>query len=229
MAMKITRAEWDQLDADVRGLQRFRAKAINFGLIYGISVNGFRVYAKTEYGVDYTEREAQQLHNGYFQKYSAIRPWHDREKAFAHEHGYVRSLHGATRHLPSIHSDDSAIRALCERQAVNAPIQRFGSDLGLIAFVRLTSQVDPNLMRPIAFIHDQLVCEVRDGYEEQGMGWLKWVMETPPLEQWFGITPPLPITSECEIGRNAGEIEERPDVVAIRPDWWQTEPWANAA
>lgn len=205
---------------DYVAFKRFQAKAINFGFLYGMQWKGFRDYAKTDYGLDYSEQEAKDTREAFFDLFKSLQSWHDSTKAFAHEHGYVRALHGACRHLPDIYSTDNAIVAMAERQAINAPVQRFGSDLGLIAMNRFNAQADPRLFRVIGFVHDQLLMEARIGYEREGGAALKWCMETPPLEEYFGITPPLPIVSEVEIGENLGELEEIKDIQSTRPEWW---------
>lgn len=203
-------------------LQRFRAKAVNFGFVYGASAPTFRTYAKTNYGVDYTEAEARLIRERYFgpDGFSTLPTWHGTRKAQARKYGFVRALHGAMRRLPSIYSNDRGMRASAERQAVNAPIQRFGSDLCLIGATRFQAQVNPELARVVLTIHDQVVLEVREGYEEEMAAALCWCMQNPPLESWFGIRSPLPFGSDAEIGDNLGEMEERADIEPVKPDWW---------
>ena len=194
-----------------RKKHRQNAKPTNFGFIYGAREQTFTTVAKTAYGVDFTLAEATELRRLYFETYPGLIPWHEKTKLFAKEHGYVKSLHGLTRHLPSIWSKDWSIQSGAERNAINSPVQNFGSDLGVIAFTRLSAQADPNLIRPIGFIHDQLIAEVDEAYVAEGMGWLKWLMENPPLREWFGIIPPLPIKSDPEWGLNLGSTTELAD------------------
>jgi hypothetical protein len=130
------------------------------------------------------------------------------------------------------------IRSGAERQAINSPVQRFGSDLGLMAVIRFAKQADPNLFRVIGFVHDAVLVEARDGYERECMSSLVWAMENQPLEEWFGIRPPLPIKAEADVGINFGEtlemselppLDKRPEWFTdmgfdsfdpIKPDWW---------
>ncbi len=233
MAMGIADEAFAELDAKERKLRRFQAKAVNFGFIYGAFPRTFQVYAKTNYGVDYTLKEAELIRERYFEKYVDLIPWHERTKAFAHEYGYVKSLHGLTRHLPSIWSEDWGIQTGAERNAVNSPVQNFGSDLGIIALTRIAAQADPAFMRPVGFIHDQLICEVDENHYIEGMGVLQWCMENPPLQEWFGITPPVPIKSDPEWGPNMAESVELGDAdQAIQdavaqhnrmPEWWDVD------
>lgn len=219
---KYTQAMWDAMSAKEKKDARFKAKAVNFGLIYGMSAKGFQVYAKTDYGLDLTLKEAEDIRETFFKLYPGLLGWHTTMKDFAAKHGYVRGLHGAVRHLPSIWSTDSGIRSQAERQAVNAPIQRLGSDMGLMAMIRFTSQMPSSHFRLIGFVHDALILEVREGYEEQGAAYLKWAMETPPLERWFGITSPIPIKAEAEIATadTSASLQERPEIRPIKPEWW---------
>lgn len=226
--MRLSIEEFLQLDAATRKFKRFAAKAVNFGFIYGMSANGFREYAKTQYGVDYTEKEAYEVRELYFDTYSKLPDWHMRRKAEANRNGVVYSLHGAARHLPSIFSNDQGVKAMAERQAVNAPVQRFGSDLGVIALTRLSWMADPEIMRPVGFVHDQVICEARIGHELEATNALVWAMENPPLEEWFGIQAPLPIKAEPDIGDSLGttlELSELPknkETGEVElPDWWQ--------
>jgi uracil-DNA glycosylase family 4 len=244
----LTDAQWNALAPRERKELRTKAKAVNFGFLYGMGARKFRAFAKTDYGVDYSERESYQTRDRFFALYGRLEPWHTAMREFVKQHGYVRALHGAVRHLPSIWSDDPMIVASAERQAVNSPVQRFGSDLGLISMARFTEQADPDLFRIIGFIHDALVMEVRDGYEQEGVQALLYAMESNPLTEWFGITPPLPLLAEADIGLTGGSmlefadlppVEERPDwflelgfdtVSAVKPQWWDDsvdEEWAH--
>lgn len=211
----------DATIGDYFNLQRFRSKAVNFGFIYGAYPATFQRVAKTDYGVDYTKAEATATREEYFQTYPALQPWHEKQKEFVHEHGYIEALHGARRHLPSIYSSESGVVMQAERQAINAPVQRFGSDLGLMAMTRFAAQCDSRIIRPCGFVHDQVVAAVKIGHEQEMMSALKWVMQNPPLQEWFGIESPIPLVSDSECGLNMGEMEEIEGIEAIKPDWWQ--------
>jgi DNA polymerase I-like protein with 3'-5' exonuclease and polymerase domains/uracil-DNA glycosylase len=215
--------QWDALSGADRKLLRTKAKSVNFGFLYGMGAKKFRSFAKTDYNVDYSEREAETTRRLFFQKYARLPAWHDRMREMADRHKQVRALHGAIRHLPSIDSNDEITRGGAQRMAINSPVQRFGSDLGLMAMVRFSRQADPDKFRLIGFVHDALVLEVRDGFEQEGIEALLWAMGNPPLKRWFGIEPPLPILAEAEIGLNMGELLEFADLPAVekRPQWFQ--------
>ena len=200
--------------------KRFEAKSINFGFIFGMWWPRFVVYAKTDYGLDITDEDAERFRNAFFNRYQGYLPWHDTMREFAREHGYVRALHGAKRHLPSVYSSDKSIRSAAERYAINSPVQRLGSDLGLMAFILLTMRADPRVMRVINFVHDQLIMEVREDHAEEAGSALKWTMESPPLERWFDITAPVPIVSDITTGTSLGTMSDMVGVKAIKPNWW---------
>ena len=110
----------------------------------------------------------------------------------------------------------------------NSPVQRFASDLGLISLARLTrdcpvDQTGERLIKPVAFIHDDLVCLVKEEYAEQAARYIKWYNENPPLYEWFALESPVPFKSDVEIGVNLGEMEERPDIQAVRPPWFDAD------
>lgn len=231
----INGAAWDALSKKQKKDYRTRAKAVNFGFCYGMQWRKFKRFAKTDYKVDLTDEEAEHYYNTYHKLYRNIKKWHHNRMYEANKNGHVVSLHGAVRHVPSIYSEDSFIKSQAERQAVNSPIQSFGSDLGVLAIARLARQVDPDLIRPVMFIHDDIILEVKDGYEVEAVNALLYVLNNPPLEKLFGITAPIPIKAEPDIGLNLGEmyalyeLEENdpPEYWAIanaidpkKPDWW---------
>lgn len=205
--------------ADFCDYKRFQAKAVNFGFLYGMGWRKFKSYAKTDYGIDFTDDESENIRNIFFSTYDRLPEWHQKMREFVREHGYVRSLHGAVRHLPNIESEDDMIKGECERQAINSPVQRFASDLGLIGLHRFARDVDWNIARPIAFIHDAVVVEVREEYAEEIAANLKWYMESSPLYNWFNLDAPIPIVADASIGMSLGEMEEV-SLESVEPDWF---------
>ena len=219
--MRLTIEQFFQLPKEERDLKRFYAKAVNFGFLFSMWWRTFMVYAKVEYGIDYTEAEAQHVRTTFFETYPGLVAWHDRMRREVARDGYVKALHGATRHLQNVHSADDAIRGMAERQGINSPVQRFGSDLGIIALNRFTRDADPDIARPVLFIHDALVVEAKEEHALEVAANLKWYMETPPLEAMFGLTPPIPFPAEVSIGANLADAEELDGLVAVMPDWAQ--------
>ncbi len=71
------------------------------------------------------------------------------------------------------------------------------------------------------FIHDAVIVEVKEDYVEEAAQAIKWYMESPPLEEWFDITPIVPIVADVSIGDDLGTMDERGDIQAVRPSWAQ--------
>lgn len=201
---------------------RFTADNLLVSNCYGMRSAKFKRFAKTDYKIDLTDDEAEHYYQTYHKLYKNIKKWHSDRIYEASNLGYVKSLHGAVRHVPSVFSENKFIRSQAERQAINSPIQSFGSDLGLLGIARLARQVDPDLIRPAMFIHDDVILEVKDGYEEEAVNALLWVLNNPPLEQLFGITSPIPIKAEPDIGLDLGDMYELYDLPDELPDWMPT-------
>ena len=195
------------------------AKAVNFGFIYGMWWKGFKTYAKTDYGIDFTDNEAKEIREKYFDTYPNLVSWHDQMKKFVKDNGFVRGIHGALRRLPSINSDLEGIQKQAERNAINSPVQRLGSDIGLLALTAFVRDCPEDEARPVLFIHDDNILEVKEGLEEEYAGYLKYYMESVPLEELFGVTLPVPIVAEPESGKTLGGMEELDHVKAVRPSW----------
>jgi len=204
---------------EVKKEDRQKAKAINFGFLYGMWWTKFMDYAKTDYGVTFTPKQAEAIRTRFFTLYPSLESWHKTMKAFVREHGYVRALHGALRRLPSINSSEDKIKQETERQAVNSPVQRFASDLGVLALARFDRDCPRDRMRAVAFIHDAVVIEARKDSIDEAASALKWYMQNNPLEELFDLTAPLPIASDVSIGETLAALDERPDIKATRPAW----------
>ena len=137
---------------------RRRAKAINFGLIYGMSAFGL---AK-QLGIG--RQEAQEYVELYFQRYPGVREFMDRTRAEAHDKGYVETLFGRRLYLPEINSRNGMRRAAAERTAINAPMQGTAADIIKCAMIRMDAWLREERpeVRMIMQVHDELVFEVRE-------------------------------------------------------------------
>jgi DNA polymerase I-like protein with 3'-5' exonuclease and polymerase domains/uracil-DNA glycosylase len=212
---------WALLSKDDQKLLRYRAKAVNFGFCYGMGPKKFQRYAKTEYSLDLTPDEAQRYYETYHRLYRNIKSWHSKRISEVGRYTFVTSLHGSIRHLASVRSQDKMIRSQAERQAINTPIQCFGSDLGVLAIARIARQVDPSIISPVAFIHDDIILRVKEGHEEEAVNMLLWVLNNPPLESLFDIKSPVPIMAEPDIGKSLGEMYELYDLPDEMPEWYK--------
>jgi DNA polymerase I-like protein with 3'-5' exonuclease and polymerase domains len=200
--MGIPLEQFKRLPDAIREQKRFQAKAVNFGFIYGMWWRKFKVYAKTEYGIEFTDKEAERIRQAYFRTYKNIEPWHTKTIDFAKRYGYVRSIDGRVRHLTSVFSPDEGIAKQAQRQGINSPVQCFANSLGLMALARLNAEMSRDKVKLVGFIHDALVLLVKDEYLMDGCRDIKRYMESNPLQEWFGFTPPIPILADVSIGKN---------------------------
>lgn len=158
---------------DVTSLERKRAKAGNFGLLYGMSPGGFQSYAATAYDVSLTLAEAQAVHSAFFEMWDGMHQWHERSKRRAYERGYVTSPIGRTQWLSDLYSKSSFKSSHAERNALNSPVQGFGSDLMQMAAASIMGTL-PGYPLPkvegahvVATVHDEICIEVpEDRWQE---------------------------------------------------------------
>ena len=151
---------------------RRRAKAINFGIIYGISAFGLARQ------LDISRTEAAEYIKAYFEKFPGIRAYMDATKIEAQQ-GFVTTLFGRKCHVNGINDKNPMVRGLAERAAINAPIQGGAADIIKRAMVRLPGALnDANLgARMLLQVHDELIFEVPDAETDATQGLVKTVME----------------------------------------------------
>jgi DNA polymerase-1 len=151
--------------AEVSDLQRRSAKAINFGLIYGMSAFGLAKQLGVGRG------EAQAYIDRYFARYPGVQAYMERVRAEAGTRGYVETIFGRRLYLPDIRSRNPSVRQAAERTAINAPMQGSAADIIKRAMIRLDAwlQESDAPARMVMQVHDELVLEVReDALEEVG-------------------------------------------------------------
>lgn len=143
--------------------QRRSAKAINFGLIYGMSAFGL---AK-QIGVD--RKQSQDYIDRYFARYPGVLAYMERTRAQAAEQGFVETLFGRRLYLPDINAKNPALRKGAERTAINAPMQGTAADIIKRAMVNVDNWLSESGLdaRVILQVHDELVLEVRENLDEQ--------------------------------------------------------------
>lgn len=221
IALGITEAKFRELPEAERKDWRQKAKAINFGFIYGMSWRKFMIYAKTQYGVEFSEKEAKRIRANFFTKYSGLEKWHKKTRAHVMEHGCIRSFSGLIRHLPTVWSEEEYIQAEAVRQAINSPVQEFGSTLGVMSLGRMEEEINPEYMELIGFIHDAIYAYVREEHVDWGLKTLKHFMESNPLQETFGLNMRIPIVADASFGWNQGELFELEDFkVDVPYDFW---------
>jgi uracil-DNA glycosylase family 4 len=209
MLVRNSGKRWRDLDEkEVKEFRR-RAKAVNFGLIYGMGLHGFIRYAKIEYDLDLSEREGAAWIEAYFQKYKGVPVYHKKIVAACRQDGQVESPLGRVRRLPEIHSYDGALKAEAERQAMNHPIQEPSSSTCLMAANTMRkSKYSRKECKLILFIHDDLTFEVREDKVDHYAKKIKHAMENPPLKEEFGIDLRVPLVAEVKVGDNLAEMQE---------------------
>jgi DNA polymerase-1 len=150
------------LDA-VTDEQRRSAKAINFGLIYGMSAFGLARQLGIERGA------AQAYVDRYFARYPGVKAYMDRIRAEAHDRGYVETVFGRRLYLPEINSRNTQRRQYAERTAINAPMQGTAADIIKRAMIRVDRWLQSSGVpaRIIMQVHDELVLEVADAAVEE--------------------------------------------------------------
>lgn len=156
---KATAAEVFDVDVnEVDGDQRRKAKAINFGLIYGMSAFGLAKQIKVE------RREAQQYIDRYFEKYPGVLEYMDRIRAQAHDDGFVETVFGRRLYLPDINARNKMLQQAAERTAINAPMQGTAADIIKRAMINVEKELSSSShdARMIMQVHDELIVEVAE-------------------------------------------------------------------
>jgi DNA polymerase-1 len=177
---------------------RRRAKAINFGIIYGISAFGLA----NQLGIPRGEADA--YIRKYFERFPGIRDYMESTKAFVREHGYVETIFGRRIHVRDVKAQSAATRAFGERQAINAPIQGSAADIIRRAMVRLPPALAENDLdaQLLLQVHDELVLEVADSQAQQVCDVARAVMEKAPLPV---IQLRVPLVVDARAGKNWDE------------------------
>jgi len=158
---------------DMDPMIRRRAKAINFGIIYGISAFGLA----NNLGI--ARGEAQAYINAYFERYPGIRDYMDRTKESCRELGYVETIQGRRIHMPGINDKNQARRGFHERAAINAPIQGSAADVIRRAMVAIPGALDEAQLGATMLlqVHDELIFEVPEAEVDKTITVVKRVME----------------------------------------------------
>jgi DNA polymerase-1 len=164
---------------------RRSAKAINFGIIYGISAYGLA----NNLGIE--RSEASDYIKTYFERFPGIRDYMDATKAFCREHGYVETIFGRRAHYPDIKASNHSVRAFSERAAINAPIQGSAADIIRRAMIRMEPALsDAGLSAKMLLqVHDELIFEVPESEVEKTIPVVKQTMENAAMPAIFMAVP----------------------------------------
>lgn len=200
---------------------RSKAKAVNFGFLYGMLAPKFVELAWNNYGLKVTEYEAQVFRERFFDTYPDLEPWHARQREFVRRNGYVTTPTGHVRHLPDINSPDRKVANEAERQAINSPVQSFASDIAVISLNRIGSKFRKLGLqtRIVGAVHDAILFEAPRREVRAVIPRIKRMMETPPLAEWFGVTLDVPLVADLSVGTHWGKKDTRevpPEIVFDR-------------
>ena len=179
---------------------RTRAKAINFGYIYGMRENKFIEQAEKDYGWKPTVQEAKSGRKAYFSLYSRLEDWHYRTKKLARLNGHVRVLTGRLRRLPGIQAKDRMVRSEAERQAVNSGVQGFIGDYKAMVLVEIHQAFPRNKCRLVGEHHDAVLTVVKNEHLDEVVPQMLDMAQRPKLMDTFKITLDVPMEGEAELG-----------------------------
>ncbi len=177
-------------ESEVTKEMRYKAKSVNFGIIYGQGAFGLAE------NLNIPRAEAKQLIDNYFKEYSGIKKYMDNEVNFARDNGYVKTLLGRKRWLRDITSANAVVRSFAERNAVNAPIQGSAADMIKVAMINIYDALQKGNFKTkmLLQVHDELVFDV---YKPE--------LETvkPIIEHHMKHA--LPLNVPVEVGMGVGE------------------------
>jgi DNA polymerase-1 len=171
---------------------RRRAKAINFGIIYGISAFGLA----NQLGIE--REEAGAYIRKYFERFPGIRDYIEETKAFAKKHGFVETLFGRKCHYPDIGASNASIRAFNERAAINARLQGTAADIIRRAMIRMDAALNKKKLNAqmLLQVHDELVFEVPEAEVDKTLPVVTSVMVEAPLPA-LSLSVPLQVEAHA--------------------------------
>jgi DNA polymerase-1 len=177
---------------------RRRAKAINFGIIYGISAFGLANQLSIE------RSEAGDYIRKYFERFPGIKNYMEASKAKARDLGYVETIFGRRIHYPDIKSSNPSVRAFNERASINAPIQGSAADIIRRAMIKMETALDAAKInaRMLLQVHDELIFEAEVAEAEKAIPVIRQVMETAAMP---AVSMSVPLAVDARAARNWDE------------------------
>ena len=209
-----TPEQWAELPKDVQKDLRKKGKPVNFGFIYGMQAAKFKVYALTDYGVDFTMGECAQIRNQFFSDHAGLEPWYGKQEREVQRKGYVESLSGRRRHLPNVNLDPDTSREAktkyneAIRMAINTPVQGFGSDLKLMSLIEVDDWLDEEWAYLFGEVHDSILLEVRNDMVDKVVTKVLKIMSHPRILDELGIELTVPICAEAKVGPSLAEAKD---------------------
>ncbi len=182
-----TLEEFRKLDPKLYKNYRFQAKAENFGFVYSMSPKGFKEYARTDYGINISLREAEHKREAFFKKYPKLLDYYKEYIGKARKFGYVRTFFGRKIRLPDVQSINSAVRSHAERNAINGPIQGTAGEITIFSLPFLYYRLSPRV-QIVNEIHDAIYFYVPVDILDESLIMIKMTMENLPFQGYFGKT-----------------------------------------
>jgi DNA polymerase-1 len=181
----------DAVTSDMRRL----AKAVNFGVIYGM--NFFGLAQRTEL----SNEEASVFIKAYFETYPGVRSYLDATKEQARQRGYVETLFGRRRHLPELRSNQATVRQAAERKAINMPVQGTAADLIKLAMINTHERLHASGLRArlLLTVHDELLFEAPAGEMEDLQH-----LAVAAMSQTYKLNVPLKV--DVRVGPTWGDL-----------------------
>ena len=194
-ASQVFNIEIKKIDQEIRR----KAKAINFGIIYGISQYGL---AKQ---IAVSNNEAEDFLNSYFLKFPEIKEYMRKTINFCRKNGYVNNIFGRRTHLKGINDKNYNIRNFQERAAINAPIQGSASEIMRLAMIRLSNrfnEINNSNYKMLLQIHDELIFEVPNNELKKVVNIIKEEMTSVVTSDLHSFS--IPLTVDINFGKNWG-------------------------
>ncbi len=196
-ASQVFGKEINKIDSE----SRRKAKAINFGIIYGISQYGL---AKQ---INVSNNEAEEFLNSYFKKFPEIKDYMKTTVNFCRKSGYVSNIFGRKTHLTGINDKNYNVRNFQERAAINAPIQGSASEIMRLAMIRINKEISKdkkNSLKMLLQIHDELIFEENSKETKKSTKLIKDLMLSVKDSQLHSFS--IPLLVDINIGENWGEL-----------------------
>ena len=196
-ASQVFGKEINKIDSETRR----KAKAINFGIIYGISQYGL---AKQ---INVSNNEAEEFLNSYFKKFPEIKDYMKTTVNFCRKSGYVSNIFGRKTHLTGINDKNFNVRNFQERAAINAPIQGSASEIMRLAMIRINKEISNNKnnsLKMLLQIHDELIFEESSKETKKSTKLIKDLMLSVKDSELHSFS--IPLLVDMNIGENWGEL-----------------------
>ncbi len=207
----------DVLRVEVNDDNRQKAKAVGFGFLYGMFPQTFQIYARDEYGVNFSLAECEKIREEFFRVHRGLLGYYERTKRFVSKHGYVEDPLGRKRHLPDAQQDsDFKARGRAYLQAINFPVQAFSNHLGMLGMMLFHQETKTNpkfagKVKAMFFIHDSILFQSKSGISSKAMQLLKECMEVRApeyIKEKFKVSVDYPVASDGKVGENWADMKK---------------------